>query len=266
MLHVRALAVAAVATLTLLPCGPAAADTTVKAHLAPVNGTHARGSATLTARDDGSLTVRIMARGLVPGQPHAQHIHGSAEGGHFMCPSAADDTDGDGVLTNEEATGEYGTIYMSLTTRGATSAKGGLSLDRMPVADSQGRLAYHRTFAADLVPDALIDQLSHVHVVIHGIDANGNDRYDLKGLGVSTFAKNLGLKGVPEEATDPASCGVVTGAMAPVMPMGGVETGGGTATADGDGGRSLVGAGLLASGTLILLLLAAGRLGRGGVR
>ena len=264
MLYSRVLAIAAVAATTTLVGAPAMADTTVTAQLAPVNGTQARGTATLTAGDDGSLTVRIRARGLVPGQPHAQHIHGSAEGGHFMCPSMADDRNGDGVLTNEEAMGEYGTIYMSLTTRGPTSAKDGLSLDRMPVADSQGRLAYRRTFPPAAVPDALLDQLSQVHVVIHGIDANDNGRYDLAGLGVSTFARNLGLPGVPEEATDPASCGVVTGASAPVKPMGGVETGGGTPDAGPGAARSLVGAGLLAAATLVLLAVTRRGFGRRG--
>jgi hypothetical protein len=54
---------------------------------------------------------------------------------------------------------------------------------------------------------------------------------------------------VPEEATDPASCGMVVGAGAPMSPQGGVETGGGPA-ADVDGG--LVAAG----GTLVVVALA----------
>jgi hypothetical protein len=45
-------------------------------------------------------------------------------------------------------------------------------------------------------------------------------------LGISTFAKNLGAPGVPEEATDPASCGVVEGASAAKPARHGVETGG----------------------------------------
>jgi hypothetical protein len=248
-----------VATAATLGVGSAAvADTTVRAHLTPVNHTQARGTATLTARDDGSLTVVIHATGLVPGQPHAQHIHGSAEGGagHTMCPSKANDTNGDGILTNEEAMGEYGTIYMSLTTRGGSSAKDGLALNRMPVADAQGRLNYRRTFAPNLVPSAVMDQLSHVHVVIHGIDVNNNDKYDVSGLGVSTFARNLGMPGVPEEATDPASCGVVTGAAAPTMPRGGPDTGVGPPAAAGDGGGARTGlaAGLLAGAAALLLL------------
>jgi hypothetical protein len=253
---IRGLAVLAATTSTFIVGSAAVADTTVGADLTPVNGSHTHGTATLTAREDGSLTVVIRARGLVPGQPHAQHIHGSAEGGHAMCPTQANDTNGDGVLTNEEATGEYGTITMSLTTRGGASAKDGLALDRMPVADAQGRLTYRRTFAPDLVPGALLDQLSHVHVVIHGIDANNNDRYDVDGLGVSTFARNLGVPGVPEEATDPASCGVVTGAEAPTMPRGGPETGVGPpdVAADEGVGRTVLGTGLLAGAAALLVL------------
>ncbi len=218
---------AATSVLLLAPCGSALADTTVTVKLRSQNGSGAGGTATLTGTDDGRLTITIHAQGLVPGQPHAQHIHGSLGGEHFMCPSKADDTDGDGILTNEEATGEYGTIFLSLTTRGDASPDSGLALDRMPVADSSGRLEYERTFSAAEVPDDLLDQLSEVHIVQHGIDVNDNDRYDLSGLGESTFAKNLGVAGVPEEATNPAACGVITGAGPPMPPHGGIETGGG---------------------------------------
>lgn len=206
---------------------PALADTTVTARLEAQNKSGASGSATLTATNDGRLTVVIRAEGLVPGQPHAQHVHGTAGGSHFMCPSMANDKDGDGYLTNEEATGEYGTIFLSLTTSGDTSPDSGLAVDRMPVADASGRVTYKRTFAAEEVPADLLANLSHVHVVQHGIDVNDNDRYDLAGLGESTFAKNLGAAGVPEEATNPATCGVVTGAGSPTPPRGGPETGGG---------------------------------------
>lgn len=223
---------AMVATLALVCllslAGTAYADTSVHARLQPLNGSGAGGTVRLTATDDGRLIVVIHAHGLVPGQPHAQHIHGSLEGGgHFMCPSLKDDKNGDGILTNEEAMGEYGTLFFSLTTRGDSSAKSALAVNRMPVADSKGRLNYRRTFSAKRVPDALLTHLSSLHVVQHGIDVNHNGRYDMAALGVSTFAKNLGVPGVPEEATDPATCGVVTGAAASRAPHGGVETGGG---------------------------------------
>ena len=181
---------------------------------------------------------------------------------HFMCPSIADDTNGDGLLTNEEAMGEYGDIYLSLTTRGDASPASALAVNRMPVADSQGRVSYRRTFALADLPKGLLAHLSALHVVQHGIDVNHNGRYDVKGAGISTFAKNLGVGGVPEEATDPASCGMVLGAGAPVSPVGGPETGGGSPSAAA--WAPVVGASLvLLSLTYLVLRLRAGRsLGR----
>jgi hypothetical protein len=217
------------AAATALLCLPtsAAADTTVKAKLVEQNGSGVSGTVSLTALDSGGLKVVIHSQGLVPGQPHAQHIHGSAHGGHFSCPTLKkNDTDSDGVLTNEEATGEYGTVFLALTTRGGATPQDGLDVDRMPVADSNGRLNYERTFSAKSVPDGLLEHLSSLHVVQHGIDANNNDKYDVEALGVSTFAESLGVPNVPEEATDPASCGVVQGAGMTGRPRGGVETGG----------------------------------------
>jgi hypothetical protein len=209
-----------------IPAG-AAADTTVRAKLMEQNGSGVRGTVQLTALDGGGLKVVIRSEGLVPRVPHAQHIHGSAGGGHFMCPTLKkNDRDGDGVLTNEEATGEYGTIFLALTTRGGATPADGLDVGRMPVADAKGRLDYERTFDAEALPDGLLEHLASLHVVQHGIDVNDNGKYDIEALGVSEFAENLGVAGVPEEATDPASCGVVHGAGAAQPAKGGVETGG----------------------------------------
>jgi hypothetical protein len=245
----NALIVAAAMAMLCLPT-TAAADTTVKAKLVEQNGSSVSGTVSLTALGNGGLKVVIHSQGLVPGQPHAQHIHGSAHGGHFGCPTLKkNDTDGDGVLTNEEATGEYGTVFLALTTSGGATPQDGLAVDRMPVADSNGRLDYERTFTAKSVPDGLLEHLSSLHVVQHGIDVNNNDKYDVAALGVSTFAENLGVPDVPEEATNPASCGVVQGAGMAGRPRGGVETGGAPA-------RDL-NAPLAAAGAALLLLSAA---------
>ena len=241
------LVLAAAGTMLCLPIS-AAADTTVKAKLVEQNGSGVSGTVTLTALDNGGLTVVIHSQGLVPVQPHAQHIHGSAHGGHFGCPTLKNDTDGDGVLTNEEATGEYGSVFLALTTTGGATPQDGLDVKRMPVADSKGRINYERTFSAKLVPDGLLEHLSSLHVVQHGIDANNNDKYDVEALGVSTFAESLGVPNIPEEATDPASCGVVQGAGMSGRPRGGVETGGAP-------GPDL-NAPLAAAGTALLLLAA----------
>jgi hypothetical protein len=231
--------------LMVIFSAPAWAATTVHAQLVEQNDSGVRGTVTLTATDAGDLSVRIRARGLMPG-PHAQHIHGSHEGGPFQCASMADDTDGDGWLTNEEATGEYGNVFLSLTTRGDTSAGSGLALDRMPVADRQGRLSYDRTIPAAQLPDRLVRSLSQVHVVQHGIDANDNSEYDVEALGESTFAQSLGLDGVPEEATNPAACGRVEGAGAAHHPRGGVATGSEAAASDERLWWAALGVGLLA--------------------
>ena len=252
------LMLAAASALLALPTA-AAADTTVKARLTELNDSGAKGSVVLTMTDGGGLKVVIHSRGLVPGQPHPQHIHGSAGGHHFMCPSLKEnDTDGDGVLTNEEASGEYGIIFMALTTRGGATPQDGLDVARMPVADKKGDLDYERTFSAKEVPDGLIDNLASLHVVQHGIDVNDNDKYDLDALGESTFAANLGVPNVPEEATDPASCGVVEGASAAEPAHDGPEMGG--SEVSGPNGP------LLASGAVLLLLSAAFGLSATGVR
>jgi hypothetical protein len=244
----KSLILAAAATLLCLPMS-AAADTTVKAKLVEQNGSGVSGTVSLTALSNGRLKVVIHSQGLVPGQPHAQHIHGAAHGGHFGCPNLKkNDTDGDGVLTNEEATGEYGMVFLALTTRGGSTPQDGLDVKRMPVADSKGRLDYERTFSAKTIPDGLLEHLSSLHVVQHGIDVNNNGKYDMEALGVSTFAESLGAPNIPEEATDPASCGVVQGAGMAGRPRGGVETGGAPAPS--------VNVPLAAAGTAVLVLAA----------
>jgi hypothetical protein len=245
----KSLILAAASAILWFPAS-AAADTTVKARLVEQNHSGVSGTVTLTALDNGGLKVVIRSEGLVPGQPHAQHIHGAAGGKHFACPTLEkNDSDGDGVLTNEEATGEYGAVFMALTTGGNATPQDGLDAKRMPVADSEGRLDYERTFTAEMIPDGLLEHLSSLHVVQHGIDVNNNDTYDLDALGVSTFAENLGASGVPEEATNPASCGIVEGVGMAGRPQGGVDTGG--APAPG------LNAPLATAGVALLLLSAA---------
>ena len=79
--------------------------------------------------------------------------------------------------------------------------------------------------------DVTDDQLASVVAAAFGVDrvellSRRVDpvEYDLEALGESTFAAGLGLKDVPEEATNPASCGVVVGAGTEQPPRGGVAT------------------------------------------
>ena len=256
-----------IAALAIL-CLPASAqaDTTVKAKLVELNGSGASGTATLTATANGGLKVVIRSQGLVPGVFHPQHIHGTAHGGHFTCPTLKEnDKDGDGYLSNEEGTGEYGTIFFALTTSGGSTPQDGLDATRMPVADSAGRISYERTFPAEMVPDGLLEHLSSLHVVQHGIDVNNNKKYDLAALGESTFAANLGKSGVPEEVTNPAVCGVVQGAGAAKPARKGVETGGAPAPAV-NVSLAVAGAALLLVSTALVVSVARDRATREGAQ
>src|SRR5215207_623273 len=67
--------------------------------LSELNGSGSSGVAVLTLAEDGSLTVNVEAQGMVPGQPHAQHVHGdSSLKRDFTCPTQEADADGDGIV------------------------------------------------------------------------------------------------------------------------------------------------------------------------
>jgi hypothetical protein len=241
------------ATLLLTVASPARADESVQVKLLELNRSGATGTATLTATGDRGLRVSIRAEGLVPNSPHAQHLHGSTTGMDFHCPAPSADTDGDGYVSTEEGMPSYGDIFVSLTTRGDTSKASGLAVDRMPAADAGGRLRYDRTIAAADLPPGTADHLKDLHVVQHGIDANGNGGYDLAGLGESTLAESAGLSGIPEEATNPALCGMVAGAAAGSVPVGGVATGDGSTRHTGAAWYGAGGLALLAALGLVVL-------------
>ena len=201
--------------------------------------------------DGDSLKISIKGKGFTPNSPHAQHFHGSFSGDKkFTCPDSSADKDGDGQVNTEEGLPMYGDVILSLTTSGDTSAKSGLAIDRMPKADAKGNLSYDRTIA---LPAGAGAKLKNLHIVQHGLDANGNDKYDLDALGESTFAKSLGVNGIPEEATNPATCGTVSSASAAEMPSGGVDTGdGSTAGIEAGGAFGLAGAAFAAAGGALL--------------
>ncbi|OKK16178.1 hypothetical protein AMK16_26130 [Streptomyces sp. CB00455] len=177
--------------------------------LRPLNHSGASGTALLSLHGR-QLTVKINAHGLVPGQPHAQHIHGSTTGHDFRCPDASADKNGDGIVTTAEGLPAYGDINISLTTSGDTSKASGLAVARMPVADHNGNVSYTRTIQ---VSQAVADHIANLHVVQHGIDPNGNGKYDF-GKGKSELDPNL-----PQEATAPASCGMLHSHTDGSMPM-----------------------------------------------
>jgi len=220
-------------------------DQAVMLRLDSMKGANATGEATLTPTDDGGLTVEVTAKDMVPNSPHAQHIHGDTSGAMFHCPAPSADKDGNGFISIEEGLPDYGDIHISLTTTGDTTKASGLAVDRMPTADAQGNLSYKRTLTAAELPEGTLENLTNLHIVQHGVDANNNGKYDMEGLGESTFAKSLGVDGIPAEATDSATCGMI-------MPSGAVETGGEAPTAV-NGGLVAAGGVLAAGGAAVVI-------------
>lgn len=163
--------------------------------LMELNDSGATGKAVLRL-DGNQLTIRIKARGLVPNQVHAQHIHGE---GSSECPPVSAEG-ADGLLSVLEGVPFYGPIVTSLTTSGDTSPAAGLSLEIMPVADDRGRIDYRRTLT---LPADVSTDLEDYQIVQHGIDVNGNGMYDFSA-GESDIAP-----GAPFEATAPANCGTI---------------------------------------------------------
>lgn len=218
----------------LLGAGPASAagtGTTLSAHLTPLNGSGAHSTAWATL-DGDQLHITLKSTGLLAGMPHAQHIH---IGGSHTCPDPGmKGTGTGGHITTSDAAGNYGAIAVSLTTTGDTSPKSGLAVTRFPV----GSATYERTITVSPQVAAQIRDGEGV-IVQHGVDYNGNGKYD--GSAKSDLDPAL-----PEEATDPAACGTLDVAQMASMPTGGVQTGNGSTA--GIEGKGLIGLGVVAFG------------------
>lgn len=174
--------------------------TTVVGQLNPLNNSGVVGRAGVRSRGR-HIHVQVRARRLAPDLPHAQHIHFGARARH-ECPTVADDRNGDFRLNTTDGAPAYGPIRVSLTTRGDTSKRSGLAVNRFPTA-SEGTVDYFReTRTSRKVARGI--RRGEAVVVIHGVDYNDNGRYDFRSAGRSELDRSL-----PAEATDPATCGVL---------------------------------------------------------
>jgi hypothetical protein len=191
----------ALGVLAVLAMGtPAsAASATTHAELQPVNDYDAAGEAFVDVQGN-KITVTMAARGLVPDQPHAAHIHFGAEAMH-ECPGAAADLNGDGRISTTEGEPDYGPIVVSLTTFGPTDPGSGLAIDRFDTAP-EGDLSYERGSIKVSREVSRAIQSGEAVVVVHGVQYNDTHAYDAGGP--SDLDPSL-----PAEATDPAICGVL---------------------------------------------------------
>src|ERR671920_833188 len=168
-----------------------------KAHLNPLNRSGAEGHAILEKEGKKKVETEIHTKGLASKLPHAQHIHGFKKA-LSECPTLAD-SGRDNLITTAEGLPSYGPIQVSLTTKGDTSPKSALAVDRFPVANAKGSVQYERTLS---VSPNVAKNLGKKVIVQHGVDLNHNGRYDFKAAGKSELDPSL-----PQEATIPATCG-----------------------------------------------------------
>ena len=170
-----------------------------KAHLKALNRSGSEGQAILEKEGNKKVETEIHTKGLAPKLPHAQHIHGFKKA-VSECPTLAD-SGSDNLITTVEGLPSYGPIQVPLTTKGDTSPESALAVDRFPVANAKGTVEYERTL---MVSAAVAKNLGKKAIVQHGVDLNDNGKYDFEAAGKSELDPSL-----PQEATIPATCGVI---------------------------------------------------------
>ena len=179
---------------------PAPRSAVTRADLQPLNNSGVNGESEVVV-EGRKLMVTVNARRLLKDMPHAQHIHFGAKARH-ECPTVRDDDNADHRLNTLEGQAAYGRVRVSLTTRGDTSPDSTLAVSRFPNAENR-EINYERTITTSKRVARGIANGNAV-VVIHGIDYNGNGKYDFRGAGKSELDPSL-----PAEATDPVTCGVL---------------------------------------------------------
>ncbi|MET3805690.1 hypothetical protein ABIB25_002694 [Nakamurella sp. UYEF19] len=204
---------------------PALPDTSVSAKtlnyyaaLAPIaqNRVTASGGVWISLTGN-SAKFTLQVAGVLGGAPHPAQLWVGSDG---KCPGAGD-AGTDGTISLSDETPVLGTVGAALTTSGDTSASSALAMARYP---TQANYTYTRTFAVDDATAAAVRAGTAV-LVVHGVDANKNGKYD-GVMGTNAAA------GLPAEATDPALCGsFVAAQVMQFVPTGSADTGGGS-TAD----------------------------------
>jgi Protein kinase domain len=169
----------------------------VPATLGPVPTNKVDGLGKATVQLKGNVaTVSLETNGLLDGEAHAMHIHAGDRG---ACPpvSAARQHNGRLSISTTDGAPFYGAPRVSLTSRGDFGVASILEFARYP---STGNITYRRTLR--LRPrTARFIRRNLAAIVVHGIDYNGNGRYD-NTLGGSELNPAL-----VSEATSPALCG-----------------------------------------------------------
>jgi hypothetical protein len=170
--------------------------------------------------------------------PHVQHIHGGAKG---VCPTAAADTNHDGVISTVEGLPSYGPILTTLSVTGSTAPSAGTDVK---IAPTGANFSYSRTITLDQATLNSIKDNNAV-VVVHGLNPANAPANSFK-------EKSELVPSLPLAATSPALCGPLVVSQMTSMPSGAPQTGGGSTAGIQDIGLLAAGGALLLGGTSVL--------------
>jgi serine/threonine protein kinase len=178
----------AIAAVIVLTSSSSSSGATFAAVEAPIPLNNVSGSGSATVQLQGNVATVTVDTNRLLSANHLMHIHG----GSGTCPSASVGSvlNGHRFISAKDGDRSYGGVVTSLTDSGDTSPVSHLSRPRFP---SVGNIRYKRSIPLGPGVANLIRQGEAV-IVVHGIDYNGNRRYD----------SSLGLDG---EAAAPALCG-----------------------------------------------------------
>jgi len=127
--------------------------------------------------------------------PHVQHIHGGALG---QCPTAAADTNADGVINTTEGGPAYGAIQTTLSVSGDTTPAAGTNV---AIAPTGAGFTYSRTITLDAATITSLTTGKAV-IVVHGLNP-------ATAAPAATSSPSELVPSLPLAATSPALCGTL---------------------------------------------------------
>ena len=126
------------------------------ATLTTLNASGVTGTVTMALTGD-EMAVTITLAGLIPNQPHMQHIHG-AHGFVATCPTAAS-ANADGIITLDAGTPAYGPVA--------------LPFEPTPTADASGKTTWSQRLRLTAENIFSAEPLTQHVVLIHGLNYKG---------------------------------------------------------------------------------------------
>jgi hypothetical protein len=198
--------VAALYCLGALAISAQAQETqTFVAKLEPLNShvtrAQAAGEARFTVRGD-TLTISIRVQGVPPGIEHWQHFHGFKDNRNATCPTAAADTNHDGIIDLIETGPMAGTTMVPFN---ADPAAMDIPAGTYPKASADGFYQYQKEVSlqalqagfAKALGDNDLD-LDRRVVFVHGVPASTELPSSVASLGP-----------IPARVTLPIACGKI---------------------------------------------------------